>query len=198
MELTEEIVFGLLQSDQDFPIDFDDAWKWVEYAQKKDALRKLRNNFLKDIDYLGDDGDEDDNKLAFANAKASYGGHNRRIIFLTVDCFKSFCMMAGTSKGGFINGTAMCSAYNKNIVDWFRTTRTFNLFCSLASDLGIKSNMVLHHDLDISRLSATKYVEMFPGLIRLKRGSPENGGGVWIHPDVSIDLAQERIAQLNC
>lgn len=92
---------------------------------------------------------------------------------------------------GFINGTAMCSAYDKNIVDWFRTTRTFNLFCSLAGDLGIKSNMVLHHDSDISRLSATKYAEMFPGLLYVKRGSPENGGGVWVHPDVSIDLASE-------
>lgn len=92
---------------------------------------------------------------------------------------------------GFINGTAMCTAYDKDIVDWFRTTRTFNLFRSLAVDLGIKSNMVLHHDSDISRLSATKYAEIFPGLLHVKRGSPKNGGGVWVHPDVSIDLASE-------
>lgn len=85
----------------------------------------------------------------------------------------------------------MCTAHDKDIVDWFRTTRTFNLFRSLAGDLGIKSNMVLHHDSDISRLSATKYAEMFPGLLHVKRGSPKNGGGVWVHPDVSIDLASE-------
>lgn len=99
MRLTKEIVFELLQSDQDFPIDFDDAWKWVEYAQKKDALKKLRSNFLKKVDYVGDDSDESDVDFAFAFAKAKRGGQNRRIIFLTVDCFKSFCMMAGTPKG---------------------------------------------------------------------------------------------------
>lgn len=92
---------------------------------------------------------------------------------------------------GFINGTSMCSAYGKNIVDWFRTLRTFALFRLLACDLGIKSNMALYHDLDISRLSATKYAQMFPGLLVVKRGSPENGGGVWVHPDVSIDLASD-------
>jgi len=32
---------------------------------------------------------------------------------------------------------------------------------------------------------------MFPGLLYVKRGSPENGGGVWVHPDVSIDWASE-------
>ncbi len=99
MQLTEEIVFGLLQSDQDFPIDFDDAWKWIEYTQKKTALSKLRNNFDKGSDYLGDDSDEDDMDFALPNGKAKRGGQNRNIIFLTVDCFKNFCMMAGTPRG---------------------------------------------------------------------------------------------------
>jgi hypothetical protein len=90
---------------------------------------------------------------------------------------------------GFINGTAMCVAHDKNIVDWFRTERTYALFACVFNNFSLNSNMVSHHDLDISRLSATKYAEIFPGLVYVKRGSPMNGGGVWLHPDLSIDLA---------
>jgi KilA-N domain len=31
---------------------------------------------------------------------------------------------------------------------------------------------------------------MFPGLIVSKRGSPQTGGGTWLHPDLAIQLAQ--------
>jgi phage anti-repressor protein len=100
VDLSEDLVFGLLSSSEQFPIDFDDAWQWVGYTQKKNALRKLVNNFEKEIDYIGDsDEDSPDQQLAFADGKASWGGHNKRILFLTVDCFKSFSMMAGTKKG---------------------------------------------------------------------------------------------------
>lgn len=90
---------------------------------------------------------------------------------------------------GFINGTAMCVAHDKNIIDWFRTERTYELFKFIFNENCIKSNMVLHHDSDISRLSATRYLEIFPGLLFVKRGSPVNGGGVWVHPDLAVDLA---------
>lgn len=31
---------------------------------------------------------------------------------------------------------------------------------------------------------------MFPNLVVSKRGSPENGGGTWLHPDLAVQLAQ--------
>lgn len=90
---------------------------------------------------------------------------------------------------GFINGTSMCVAHGKNIVDWFRSERTYNLFKFISEESGIISNMVSHHTSEIVRLSATRYVEIFPTLVFVKLGSPVNGGGVWVHPDLAIDLA---------
>lgn len=92
MELTPEIVFALVQSKDPFPIDFDDAWKWIGYKRKdyaKDAL--VSSRFIKGADYVVDfSGD---------NRKSPSGGRSREIIRLTIDCFKSFCMKAETEKG---------------------------------------------------------------------------------------------------
>ncbi|MBD2139773.1 KilA-N domain-containing protein [Anabaena sp. FACHB-1237] len=91
---------------------------------------------------------------------------------------------------GFINATAMCLAHNKNINDWFTTKDTFDLFVALADDLGIEIKSGEFRNLDIARLSASKYSKIFLGLVLSKRGSPETGGGTWLHPDLAIQLAQ--------
>jgi KilA-N domain len=91
---------------------------------------------------------------------------------------------------GFINGTAICVAHSKDFTQWFRTKETLEIFCALFSDITEISNPVNLQNLDISKLSAIKYVEMFPGLLVSKRGSPQTGGGTWLHPDLAIQLAQ--------
>lgn len=92
------------------------------------------------------------------------------------------------STDGFINGTAMCVAHNKKIDSWFRTEDTLELFEALAINLSIKySDLSI---LDVSRVSATKYAEIFPDFLIAKQGSPKNGGGVWLHPDLAVQLAQ--------
>lgn len=91
---------------------------------------------------------------------------------------------------GFINATAMCVAHDKEINDWFRLKITFELFSVLAARTGIILNTADSRDLGLVKLSATKYGEIYPGLIFIKRGSPDRGGGVWLHPDLAIQLAQ--------
>lgn len=91
---------------------------------------------------------------------------------------------------GFINGTAMSVAHEKDLTQWFRTKDTLELFEALAIDLGIEINSVDLQNLDVSSLSAAKYAEIFPGLIFSKRGSPLVGGGTWLQPDLAIQLAQ--------
>ena len=36
-DLTPEIVFSLIQSDEKFPVDFEDAWQWIGYGRKDSA-----------------------------------------------------------------------------------------------------------------------------------------------------------------
>lgn len=91
---------------------------------------------------------------------------------------------------GFINATAMAVAHGKDLTQWFRTKDTLELFCALATDLGIPFNSVDLQNSDTSRLSASKYASLFPGLVFSRVGSPENGGGTWLHPDLAIQLAQ--------
>jgi hypothetical protein len=92
---------------------------------------------------------------------------------------------------GFINGTAMCVAHGKKIDSWFRTQDTLDLFCALAEDLGFPVNYSILSNSDVSRLSAFKYKKLFPELMFTKAGSPENGGGTWLHPDLASYLAQQ-------
>lgn len=89
---------------------------------------------------------------------------------------------------GFIDGTAMAVAHSKKIDSWFRTQETLGLFQSLANDLGFKYADL--SNLDVARLSGSKYSKLFPDIIYVKRGSPETGGGTWLHPDLAIQLAQ--------
>lgn len=87
MELTPEVVFALIKSENNFPVDFDDAWRWVGYNQKNDAKKVLEASFDKGFDFSGE---------LLKNGKR---GRPIEKIFLTIDCFKQFCMMAGTPKG---------------------------------------------------------------------------------------------------
>ena len=69
---------------------------------------------------------------------------------------------------GFINATAMCVAHSKDLTQWFRTKDTFELFMELAQDLGISANSVNLQNLDFSRLSASRYADIFPGYFFLE------------------------------
>ena len=86
---------------------------------------------------------------------------------------------------GFINGTAMCVAHGKLIKNWFHNYDTLELIEALAEDFGMEikeKNYALSY--------ATSVSALYPELIIAKQGSPANGGGVWLHPDLAIQLAQ--------
>lgn len=99
-------------------------------------------------------------------------------------------VVAQRQEDGFINGTTMCAAHGKEIKDWLRPKQTFDLFSTLSDDLGIKSNRDNYPHSDKTRVSVSDYARAFPGLITVRKGSPENGGGTWLHPDLAIQLAQ--------
>ena len=84
------IVFGLLEAESQFPVDFDLAWQWIGYSRKDNAKSALENaGFLAGTDFQ-----------VFLNIQEnSSGGRPIEKIWLTVDCFKSFAMMAGTEQG---------------------------------------------------------------------------------------------------
>lgn len=80
-------ISALIESKEAFPVDFDDAWQWLGYSSKQKAREKLVSNFEEGFDFLT------------KRVKSSAGGRPSEWIVLTIDCFKSLAMMAGTAKG---------------------------------------------------------------------------------------------------
>jgi hypothetical protein len=84
-------------SKNDFVIDLDNVWKWLDFSQKDAAKRVIEKNFYINKDYkifapqVG--GAKKDNR----------GGHNKEIIMLNIDTFKRFCLKAGTKKADEIH-----------------------------------------------------------------------------------------------
>lgn len=90
MDLAPETIFGLLKSTDEFPVDFDNAWVWIGYSRKDVAKSSLISaGFLPGTDF----------RISRNITGNSGRGRNPDSIWLTLDCFKSFAMMAGTERG---------------------------------------------------------------------------------------------------
>lgn len=79
---------AVLSSQEDFAVDFDEAWQWIGYSKKQDALIMLEKNFDEGVDFL---------RPGVKNTGEK--GRPSIHIMLTVDCFKAFCMLAQTERG---------------------------------------------------------------------------------------------------
>jgi phage anti-repressor protein len=90
MDFSENTIFEIIQSTDLFPIDFQDAWQWIGYSTKGNAKVAFEAaGFLTGIDF----------RVFMINHKNPKGGRPTQKLSLTVDCFKSWAMMAGTEKG---------------------------------------------------------------------------------------------------
>ena len=93
MKFSHELALIIVQSTEQFPVDFDAAWQWIGYSTKQKAKNKLTNNFDMGFDYTL--------TQMVKRVEGNRGGGSVRFesISLTLDCFKSLGMMAGTGQG---------------------------------------------------------------------------------------------------
>ncbi|MEM7552506.1 MAG: hypothetical protein AAF378_00115 [Cyanobacteria bacterium P01_A01_bin.84] len=103
-----EVVFELIDNLEGHPIDFDAAWKWAGYSRKDNAKKVLQARFDKDSDFS-------------VTLRKSSGGRQAEKIHLTIDCFKHFCIMANTKKGG------KCRHYLLNCEKELRQKRSISI-----------------------------------------------------------------------
>jgi len=80
--------YGFLNYDttNDFVIDLDDVWKWLDFSTKQKSKMLLEAQFVKDTDYI---------ILLNLQVKQSdhtRGGHNKEIFMLNIATFKKFCL----------------------------------------------------------------------------------------------------------
>jgi phage anti-repressor protein len=99
----------IAQSADRYPVDFDEAWQWVGYSRKSDALEMLRAHFIEDTDFIHNERkskrhnlilrNKAENQVGIHGGKRAGSGRPVEKYGLTTDCFKAFCMMAGTQTG---------------------------------------------------------------------------------------------------
>ena len=94
LTFNQESAIALYQSNDEFPVNFDDAWQWLGYSSKQSAKKKLLRNFEKGIDYLS-------KWMSVAHSNGLTASRTEEIC-LTIDCLKSLGMMAGTEQGRII------------------------------------------------------------------------------------------------
>lgn len=74
----------------DFPINLEHVFKMIGFANKGNAMKTIKSNFVEDEDY----------KTSFIpKEKSSWGGSGKDEIMLNVDTFKNLCMISKTDKG---------------------------------------------------------------------------------------------------
>jgi phage anti-repressor protein len=80
-------------STEDYPINLEDVYKMIGFANKGNAMKTIKNNFIKDEDY----------RVFFHMEKnltsKDLGGRPSENVMLNADTFKNLCMIAKTDKG---------------------------------------------------------------------------------------------------
>lgn len=94
LTFSKELAQRLLDSDEEYPLTLDFAWRCLGYASKQKAKDKLTRNFDRGVDYILNQMVE--NTAAQGSQTAGRLSEDLR---LTVECFKSLGMMAGTEQG---------------------------------------------------------------------------------------------------
>jgi len=90
----------------DFVVDLDNVWKWLEFSSKHKAKELLNKYFTMEKNFILLPNQLGEQKNIFkdsATKKDARGGHNKEKIMLNVDTFKKICLKAGTKKADEIH-----------------------------------------------------------------------------------------------
>jgi phage anti-repressor protein len=84
----------------DYPINLDNVHNMLGFANKENAKRTLKNNFILDEDYIKLLVRTDEQVPNIKDGKNIGGaGLNKETIMLNIDTFKNLCMLVKTDKG---------------------------------------------------------------------------------------------------
>ena len=86
MTFSIELAQQLVNSTSDFPVNFNLSWEWVGYSKKGNAKQSLLNTgFIENVDFLIEKK---------STTTGSSGGKTNENIYLTVECFQKWSVMA--------------------------------------------------------------------------------------------------------
>lgn len=101
----------------DYPINLENVYKMIGFANKGNAMKTIKSNFIENEDYK---------TSLLPKEKSSWGGSGKDEIMLNVDTFKNLCMMAKTDKGKQIRKyyVKLENIYNQLIKEEIKTLDT--------------------------------------------------------------------------
>lgn len=77
---------------------------------------------------------------------------------------------------GWFNATSVAKKFGKLPADWIRLDTTNAYIQELLAELSNTGNPIIEHQVT--------------DIVQVKRGRPENGGGTWLHPELSVEFAR--------
>jgi phage anti-repressor protein len=78
----------------DYPINLDNVYNMLGFANKGNAMKTIKSNFIKDEDYQTIIFHTEKNKLTEETR-----GRKEEKVMLNIDTFKNLCMLVKTDKG---------------------------------------------------------------------------------------------------
>ena len=103
----------------DYPINLENVFKMIGFANKGNAKRTLENNFTKDEDYKIISIKKNPEKQLLRTEKLGGSGILQEDVMLNVDTFKNLCMLAKTDRGKAIRKyyVKLENVYNEIIIE---------------------------------------------------------------------------------
>jgi hypothetical protein len=152
-ELSFKLYTLTKSNSDDFIISLDDIYKWVGFSTKGDSKRLLINKFEENKDYKIVKG------IFSRSAKNSYGCPVENI-FITIDCFKIFCMKADTKQADNIYKyyIKMEKIIFKYIEEKYKEQT--NIIQQNKQLLEDKNKLIEQKDIEINKIKNQKYDEI--------------------------------------
>ena len=100
------------------------------------------------------------------------------------------------TEDGWFNATEIASKFGKEAYDWLRqrdTAEYISTLLDLDGNTGFLPDFNRIKGLDGSSAKSRRLLLALvkkTGYVRTKSGSPENGGGTWLHPDLGVLFAR--------
>lgn len=147
LAFNQELAIALYESAENFPIDLDDAWQWLGYAKKQNAKDKLIRNFEDNLDFRITQMRETEQDGSFS--------HCYERIELTIDCFKSLGMMAGTEQGKAIISKSWNFHQGDNLYDYSIVHTGSRVKSTISGMVGVVTKKEV---VDVSGIPSTTFI----------------------------------------
>lgn len=100
---------------------------------------------------------------------------------------------------GWLHATEIAARFGREPFEWLRLPDTVEYLVAMAQALGSETKTGIFEELNLikgldsskaSTQAKTLRLSKATGLVKTKAGSPENGGGTWLHPKLAVVFAR--------